>query len=71
MNSLSYQTLLYGGHDLKLIKNRFDTSIGKYVFSNRVIDVWNDLPQDAVSCNTLNLFKPKLDHYLRNCRGLI
>lgn len=57
--------------DLKLFKNRFGTNTGTYVFCNRVVDVWNDLPDDAISGNTLNLFKTKLDRYLRNCRELI
>jgi ribonuclease P/MRP protein subunit RPP40 len=59
------------GHSFKLFKHRFVTNIGKYSFANRIIDEWNLLPEDIVSCNTVNMFKNKLDHYLRCCRGLI
>ena len=32
------------GHNYKLFKRRFRTSLGQYVFSNRVVDTWNALP---------------------------
>ena len=59
------------GHSLKLFKSRFNTNVGKFVFVNRIIDEWNKLSDDIISCNTVNSFKNKLDHYLRDCRGLI
>jgi len=34
------------GHDSKLFKRRFNSNIGKFSFSNRVIDVWNRIPVD-------------------------
>ena len=54
------------GHGLKLFKHRFCTSIGKFAFSNRVIDEWNKLPGDVVSCNSVFNFKIQLDHYFKN-----
>ena len=56
------------GHSLKLFKPRFNTNIGKFVFINRVVDEWNQLPVDVVSCNTVLDFKIHLDCYLSNCR---
>ena len=59
------------GHDLKSCKQRFLLDVGKFSFSNRVIDHWNDLPSDVIACNTLNSFKNKLDYYLVHNKGLI
>jgi len=53
-------------HHYKLFKQRFTTNIGQFSFSNRVIDVWNCLPVDVVSCNTVTSFKVKLDHLLQH-----
>jgi ribonucleases P/MRP protein subunit RPP40 len=58
------------GHSLKLFKSRFVTNCGKFLFSNRVVDEWNLLTEDIVSCDTVNGFKNKLDRYLECCRGL-
>jgi ribonucleases P/MRP protein subunit RPP40 len=57
------------GHSLKLFKSRFVTNCGKFMFSNRVVDEWNLLTEDIVSCDTVNGFKNKLDRYLEYCRG--
>jgi hypothetical protein len=59
------------GHSMKLFKDRFNTNLGKFVFSNRVVDDWNALSEDIISCNTVNSFKAKLDRYLRISRGFI
>jgi len=57
------------GHSLKLFKHRFNTNVGKFNFVNRITDEWNKLSEDIISCNSVNSFKNKLDHYLRDCRG--
>jgi len=46
---------------LKLFKNSFVSTPGKYLFGNRVVDKWNLLTEDVVSSLTLNGFKNKLD----------
>ena len=33
----------------------------KNVFSNRVVDAWNELPQYVVDAETVNSFKARLD----------
>ena len=38
--------------------------IRKYVFGNRVIDKWNNLPQCCVNCTTLNNFKSHIHKVL-------
>src|SRR6266536_1931380 len=59
------------GNSLKMFKKRFRINIGKYGFSNRVIDNWNKLNNDIVTAKSLNLFKGKLDSHLRIVAGLI
>ncbi len=57
------------GHSLKLYKDSFKTNIGKFSFANRVIQDWNNLPDDVVSSNTINTFKNRFDRHIRSCRG--
>jgi hypothetical protein len=64
-------SLLLEHPSYKLHKKRFYTDTGKYVFSNRVVDVWNRLPNAVVSCNTVTSFKCMLDHVLQHDWGLI
>ena len=59
------------GHGLKLYKSRFNTNLGKFTFSNLVVDEWNMLPDDVILSNTVLSFKIKLDRYIKNGRGLI
>ena len=59
------------GHGLKLFKNRFRTDVGKFSFGNRTVEEWNLLTDEIVSCNTVEQFKSKLDHYFMYCRGFI
>lgn len=58
------------GHSAKLFKKRVYSDIGKFSFSNRVVDLWNSLPSDIIDCSSLNEFKNKLDIYLRVDRGI-
>ena len=58
-------------HAFKLYKKSFKTNIGKYAFANRVVDVWNCLPVDVVSCNTVRSFKIKVDCLFKDVWGLI
>ena len=57
------------GNLLKLYKTRFNSNIGKYTFSNRVITEWNLLTNDIIACDSIDSFKNKLDVHLRYCRG--
>ena len=62
-NSLEISTR---GHLLKLEKHRFHCNTRKFFFSNRVVDIWNSLPHDVVSIETVNGFKTKLDKILKS-----
>ena len=58
------------GHNLKLFKPSFTRNVGQYTSSNRVIDSWNRLPQDIISCESLDNFKKKLNRLFKFCWGL-
>ena len=47
------------GHNHTLFKPSFKRNVGKYTFSNRVIDSWNRLPEDIIACESLDNFKVK------------
>ena len=38
---------------------------GKIVFSNTVVDAWNELPQYVVDADTVNSFKARLGKFHR------
>jgi len=57
------------GHAFKLYKSAFKTNVGKFSFSNRIVEHWNSLPQHVVSSNTVNTFKIRLDHHYLHCQG--
>ncbi len=45
------------GHDLKLYKSFCKHDYSKYFFANRVVDVWNSLPNPVVTASSLVAFK--------------
>ena len=57
------------GLNLKLFKPSFKRNVGKYTFSNKVIDSWNRLPEDIIACDSLDNFKKKLDRLFEFCWG--
>ena len=40
--------------------------VRKYSFSNRVVDVWNSLPDDVISASTVFSFEVRLDEYWKD-----
>jgi len=54
------------GHDLRLTKRSVKSSRYQHFFTNRVINTWNSLPQEAVSVGSVNAFKGRLDKFLAN-----
>ena len=52
------------GHGFKLDKFRFRKEIGKWWFSNRVVNDWNRLSSHVVEANTLESFKRRLDCFM-------
>ena len=54
------------GHNYKLKKERARLDLRKYFFPHRVVNLWNQLPQDVVNAPTLNSLKNRLDYLWRN-----
>ena len=54
------------GHKFKIYKQYTRLNIRKHFFSQRVIDDWNSLPEDAVNSDSLNGFKSQLKRVLKN-----
>ena len=59
------------GHSFKLFKKRYRLDVGKFKFASRVCDEWNRLGDGIVSAGTVNVFKTRLDHHLKNVRGYL
>ncbi len=51
------------GHSFKLFKERVVTPLRRGFFSNRVIDLWNELPEEVVTSSKVDTFKEMLDKY--------
>ena len=47
------------------MKDQCRLDIRKYSFSQRTINEWNNLSTDCVNASSLNMFKNKIDKYLR------
>jgi hypothetical protein len=58
------------GHEHKLFKPACRLDCRKYAFSNRVINMWNNLPSGVTACSMVYSFKHKIDAFL-DCQGFI
>ena len=58
------------GHPFRFYKPNCRLDIRKYFFSQRVISEWNSLPLEAVTADTVNTFKNKIDPVLKRRQGL-
>ena len=63
-------TSLRGGHILKIYKPQVHLDVRKFLFTVRIIDVWNSLPISLINCDTVATFKKHLDCLFKN-RGYI
>ena len=54
------------GHKYKLFQRRSRLNIRKNVFSNRVVDTWNNLPSSVVEAPSVNSFKSRLNRHWTN-----
>ena len=41
-------------------------NVRKFFFTNRIVDIWNNLTEEIVSAKNLNTFKNRLDKYWAN-----
>ena len=53
-------------NSLKLVKDRVNTNKYLKFFPNRVTNIWNKLPNHIVSVDNLNIFKNKIDDFLKD-----
>ena len=51
------------GHDYKICKQATNKSKYQKFFSNRIINNWNNLPNDVVNAKSINEFKNKFDSH--------
>ena len=51
-------------HKYKLVKKQSRLDGRKYSFSQRTINIWNNLSTDCVHASSVNMFKNKIDAYL-------
>ena len=52
------------GHNYTLVKKQSRLDVRKYSFSQRTINVWNNLSTDCVHASSVNMFKNQIDKYL-------
>ena len=53
------------GHNYTLVKKQSRLDVRKYSFSQRTINVWNNLSTDCVHASSVNMFKNKIDKLRR------
>ncbi len=54
------------GHPLKLRKDRPRLDLRKFTLSQRVVNMWNDMPAEIVTDSSVKAFKNKLVAHLKN-----
>ena len=54
------------GHQFRLYKPCCTRDTRQHVFSHRVINQWNSLPQEIVNASNTNTFKQLFDSYNEN-----
>ena len=52
------------GHHYTLVKKQSRLDFRKYSFSQRTLNVWNNLSTDCVHASSVNMFKNNIDKYL-------
>jgi len=51
---------------MRLEKVRLKYDLHKYCFTNRVVNIWNSLPNWVVTAESINTFKTRLDTFWHN-----
>ena len=59
------------GYEVKLVKDQCRLDIRKRSFSQSTINEWNKLSTDCVTASSVNMFKNKVDTYLRRAKHYI
>ena len=53
------------GHGVALAKKQCRLDIRTFSFSQRIVNEWNKLSADCVDASSVNIFKNKIEIYLR------
>ena len=51
------------GHELKLFKQRSRLNVRRNFFSQRIVESWNELPEEIVKCTTVLHFETLYDSF--------
>ena len=62
---ITYNNSNTRSHNYKLTKPRVNTTQFLKFFTNRIINIWNNLPRETVNAGSVNFFKNCVDHQLR------
>jgi len=54
---------VYHGRQRKQIRGYCKYDLRKHYFTNRVVPVWNSLPNNVVMADNINIFKNRLDKF--------
>ena len=52
------------GHNFTLVKKQSRLDVRKFSFSQRTINVWNQLSTECVHASSVNMFKNRIDKYV-------
>ena len=55
------------GSAFKLVKPRANKDVRKFSFTNRIVNLWNQLPNDVVKAENLLDFERRLDKFWSGC----
>ena len=65
-NFVSHEVNQTRGNKFKIFQEHVHYNLRKYYFSNRVIQIWNSLPDSVVESNSINSFKNNLYKFWQN-----
>ena len=54
------------GHDMRLYLQRSIKPVRKNSFGVRIVNIWNNLPENVVNSPNVNIFKNRLDKHWEN-----
>ncbi len=54
------------GHSYKVFKERAETSTRRHFFTCRVVELWNELPEEVAAAPNTDIFKERLDNFWAN-----
>ena len=58
------------GHQFSICRSQVHYDIGKFNFANRVVSLWNSLPEAVVCADTVDTFKKRFDKFWQD-QGVI